>query len=293
LRHFREEYIEHIVLKTCRASVCEGLVRVPCQHACPAGVNVPEYLALAGEGRLHEAADVIRRRNPLISVCGRVCDHPCESKCRRSEIDRPLAIRALKRYIADNLEGDHKPLVRASNHKPPVAIIGSGPAGLACGYFLALMDRRSVMFEAQPVPGGMLALGIPEYRLPKDTLNKEIAFILSHGVDLHTSSPVPQASDLLSRATKPSRQPAAKGSPSTSKGAVWRVSSTHGFCESCPEKGSTGTPWSCSAAATRRLTQPDLRSPGGRPRDDPVSQDLRGNACLREEIHGALRRGGN
>jgi NADH-quinone oxidoreductase subunit F len=197
LRHFREEYIEHIVLKTCRASVCEGLVRVPCQHACPAGVNVPEYLALAGEGRLHEAADVIRRRNPLISVCGRVCDHPCESKCRRGEIDRPLAIRALKRYIADNLEGDHKPLVRASNHKPAVAIIGSGPAGLACGYFLALMDRRSVIFEAQPVPGGMLALGIPEYRLPKDTLNQEIAFILSHGVDLRTSSPVPHASDLL------------------------------------------------------------------------------------------------
>ncbi|MCL5281911.1 MAG: FAD-dependent oxidoreductase [Planctomycetes bacterium] len=197
LRHFREEYVEHIVLKTCRASVCEGLVRVPCQHACPAGVNVPEYLALAGEGRLHEAADVIRRRNPLLSVCGRVCDHPCESKCRRSEIDRPLAIRALKRYIADNLDGDHKPLVRASNHKPPVAIIGSGPAGLACGYFLALMDRRSVLFEAQPVPGGMLALGIPEYRLPKDTLNKEIDFVLSHGVDLHTLSPVAHASDLL------------------------------------------------------------------------------------------------
>ncbi len=202
LRHFREEYIEHIVLKTCRASVCEGLVRVPCQHACPAGVNVPEYLALAGEGRLHEAADVIRRRNPLISVCGRVCDHPCESKCRRSEIDRPLAIRALKRYIADNLDGDHKPLMRASNHKPPVAIIGSGPAGLACGYFLALMDRCSVIFEAQPVPGGMLALGIPEYRLPKDTLNKEIDFILSHGVDLHTSSPVTQASDLLQQGYK-------------------------------------------------------------------------------------------
>jgi len=202
LRHFREEYIEHIVLKTCRASVCEGLVRVPCQHACPAGVNVPEYLALAGAGRLHEAADLIRRRNPLVSVCGRVCDHPCESKCRRSEIDRPLAIRALKRYIADNLQGDHQPLVRASNHKPPVAIIGSGPAGLACGYFLALMDRRSVMFEAQPVPGGMLALGIPEYRLPKDTLNREIDFILSHGVDLHTSSPVAHASDLLQQGYK-------------------------------------------------------------------------------------------
>jgi NADH-quinone oxidoreductase subunit F len=202
LRHFREEYIEHIVLKKCRASVCEGLVRVACQHACPAGVNVPEYLSLAGEGRLHEAADVIRRRNPLISVCGRVCDHPCEGKCRRSEIDQPLAIRALKRYIADNLEDHDRPLVRASNHKPTAAIIGSGPAGLACGYFLALMGRRSVMFEAQPIPGGMLALGIPEYRLPKDTLNKEIAFILSHGVELHTSARMTDASDLIRQGFK-------------------------------------------------------------------------------------------
>ncbi len=158
---------------------------------------MPEYLALAGEGRLHEAADVIRRRNPLISVCGRVCDHPCEGKCRRSEIDQPLAIRALKRYIADNLDDHDKPLVRASNHKPAAAIIGSGPAGLACGYFLALMGRRSVMFEAQPIPGGMLALGIPEYRLPKDTLNREIAFILSHGVELHTSTPVADTSTLV------------------------------------------------------------------------------------------------
>jgi NADH-quinone oxidoreductase subunit F len=197
LRHFRDEYVEHIVMKTCRASVCEGLVRVPCQHACPAGVNVPEYLALAAEGRLHEAADLIRRRNPFISVCGRVCDHPCESRCRRSEIDQPLAIRALKRYIADHLDADHQPLLRASNHKPAAAIIGSGPAGLACGYFLALMDRRSVIYEAQPIPGGMLTLGIPEYRLPKDTLNKEIAFILSHGIELRTSTPVADANDLL------------------------------------------------------------------------------------------------
>ena len=202
LRHFRQEYVEHIVLKTCRASVCEGLVRVPCQHACPAGVNVPEYLALAAEDRLPEAADVIRRRNPLISVCGRVCDHPCESKCRRSEIDRPLAIRALKRYIADNLDDYSKPLVRASNHKPAAAIIGSGPAGLSCGYFLALMGRRSVMFESQPVPGGMLALGIPEYRLPKDTLKKEIDFILAHGVELHTSTHVTDASELIRQGYK-------------------------------------------------------------------------------------------
>ncbi|NQT24683.1 NADH-quinone oxidoreductase subunit NuoF [candidate division KSB1 bacterium] len=197
LRHFREEYEEHIVLKTCRAAVCEGLVRVPCQHACPAGVNVPEYLALAAEDKISEAANLIRRRNPFISVCGRVCDHPCEQRCRRSEIDQPLAIRALKRYIADNLEEYDKPITRPASGKPSVAVIGSGPAGLSCAYFLALMGRQSVIFEAQSIPGGMLALGIPEFRLPKQTLDQEIKFILSHGVELRTSTEVKAISDLL------------------------------------------------------------------------------------------------
>ncbi len=202
LRHFREEYTEHIVLKTCRASVCEGLVRVPCQHACPAGVNVPEYLALAGEGKISEAANIVRRRNPFISVCGRVCDHPCERRCRRSEIDQSLAIRALKRYIADNLEDYDRPLVAPAADEPTVAIIGSGPAGLACGYFLALMRRRSVIFEAQPIPGGMLALGIPEFRLPKDILNREIEFVLSHGVELRTSTEIADAGELIEEGFK-------------------------------------------------------------------------------------------
>ena len=166
LRHFRDEYEEHIVLKTCRAAVCEGLVRAPCQHACPAGVNVPEYLALAAEGKLSEAANIIRRRNPFVSVCGRVCDHPCEQRCRRSEIDHPLAIRALKRYIADNMDDYDNPISRPVKSKPEIAIIGSGPAGLSCAYFLALMGRASVVFESQPIPGGMLTLGIPEFRLP-------------------------------------------------------------------------------------------------------------------------------
>ena len=197
LRHFREEYEEHIVLKTCRASVCEGLVRVPCQHACPAGVNVPEYLALAGEGKISEAANIIRRRNPFISVCGRVCDHPCEARCRRSEIDQPLAIRALKRYIADNLEDYDTPMIRPASGPAEIAIIGSGPAGLSCAYFLALLGRRSVIFESQPVPGGMLALGIPEFRLPKETLDREIQFILSHGAELRTSTKIESVRDLL------------------------------------------------------------------------------------------------
>ncbi len=202
LRHFREEYEEHIVLKTCRASVCEGLVRAPCQHGCPAGVNVPEYLALAAEGRLSEAANIIRRRNPFVSVCGRVCDHPCERRCRRGEIDQPLAIRALKRYIADNMPDFAAPMVRPVRKGAEAAIIGSGPAGLSCGYFLALMQRSSVIFEAEPIPGGMLALGIPEFRLPKQVLQKEIDFILSHGVELRINSRVDDAHELISQGFK-------------------------------------------------------------------------------------------
>ena len=202
LRYFRQEYEEHIVLKTCRAAACEELVRVPCQHVCPAGVNVPEYLALAAEGRLNDAAMVIRRRNPFVSVCGRICDHPCEKMCRRSDIDEPLAIRAMKRYIADNMPDYETPLVRPIAGKPEVAIVGSGPAGLSCAYFLALLGRSSVIFEAAPVPGGMLALGIPEFRLPKDILQKEIDFIVSHGVQLRTDSRVDDVNALIEQGFK-------------------------------------------------------------------------------------------
>ena len=202
LRHFREEYEEHIVLKTCRAAACQELVRAPCQHVCPAGVNVPEYLALAAEGKLDEAATVIRRRNPFISVCGRICDHPCEKMCRRSDIDEPLAIRALKRYIADNMADYASPVFRPVAEKPEVAIVGSGPAGLSCAYFLALLGRSSVIFEAAPVPGGMLALGIPEFRLPKEILQKEIDFIVSHGVELRTDSRVDDVNELIEQGFK-------------------------------------------------------------------------------------------
>jgi len=157
---------------------------------------------LAAEGKLDEAADIIRRRNPFVSVCGRVCDHPCEKRCRRSDIDEPLAIRAMKRYIADNMGDYDSPITRPVSKEPEVAIIGSGPAGLSCAYFLALMQRASVIFEAQPVPGGMLALGIPEFRLPKKILQREIDFILSHGIELRTNTKVENAPDLLSQGFK-------------------------------------------------------------------------------------------
>ncbi len=190
IRYFRKEYEEHIREKHCRASICEALVPSPCGHACPAGVNVPQYVALINENRLDEAVNIIRRRNPFISVCGRVCDAPCERRCRRSDLDEPVAIRALKRYAVDYAADKDKPLLPPASGKREVAVVGSGPAGLSCAYFLALMGRSSVVFEELPIPGGMLAVGIPEYRLPKRILREDIDFILSHGIELRTGAPV-------------------------------------------------------------------------------------------------------
>ncbi len=190
LRYFREEYEEHIKHKHCRAAVCEDLVDAPCSHTCPAQVNVPQYVGLIAEGKLDSAVDVIRRRNPFVSVCGRVCDHPCQSRCRRAELDDPIAIRALKRYAVDNAVGLSPTIAPPTSGDAEVAIIGAGPCGLSCAYFLAVMGRQSVVFEKQPVAGGMLALGIPEYRLPKETLQRDIDFIVRHGVELRTDTTV-------------------------------------------------------------------------------------------------------
>jgi len=196
LRYFRDEYLEHIQLGHCRASVCEGLVNAPCSHACPAQVNVPQYIGMVAQGQLSAAVDVIRRRNPFVSVCGRVCDHPCQTRCRRADLDDPVAIRALKRYAGDNAKGLSEAVGPPVSGTPEVAVVGSGPAGLTAAYFLALMGRRTVVFEKQPVAGGMLALGIPEYRLPKETLQRDIDFILRHGVELRTNANVESVEDL-------------------------------------------------------------------------------------------------
>ena len=197
IRHFREEYEEHIRQKWCRASVCETMVEAPCSHACPAGINVPEYVSLIAENKMNEAVNIIRRRTPFISVCGRVCDAPCERRCRRSDVDEPIAIRALKRYTSDNADTLSQPLLPPADGKKEIAIVGSGPAGLSCAYFLALMGRPSVVFEKLAVPGGMLAVGIPEYRLPKRDLQVDIDFILAHGVELHTNTQVESIEALI------------------------------------------------------------------------------------------------
>ena len=129
LRYFREEYMEHIALKQCRASVCPALMESPCSHACPAGIDIPDYLTLAAEERYAEALAVVQMRNPLASVCGRVCDHPCEQRCRRTDVDEPLGIRDIKRHITDTVAAPWRPPEAWTGHETQrrVAVVGAGP----------------------------------------------------------------------------------------------------------------------------------------------------------------------
>lgn len=186
LRYFRKEYEAHLK-KRCPAAVCKEIVSSPCQHACPIGAEVPVYISLIAQGRFSEALEVVRKDNPLPSVCGRVCHHPCEAKCRAGDGGEPIAIRALKRFLTDH--APHAPAARRSLPSgEPVAIIGSGPAGLTCAAELARMGYRPTIFEALPVVGGMLAVGIPEHRLPKKILQADIAAIEALGVTIQTNT---------------------------------------------------------------------------------------------------------
>lgn len=159
----------------------------PCRKACPAEVNVQAYIALASQGRFKEALEVIRKYIPLPAVCGRVCFSPCEEKCTRKNIDEALSIRALKRLIADYelKKGTYeKPKPIPKKHSEKVAIIGSGPAGLAAAYELIKLGYPVTVFEKAPKPGGMLRECIPEYRLPKSVLDIEIQYLVDLGVEI-------------------------------------------------------------------------------------------------------------
>ncbi|MEW6355913.1 MAG: NADH-quinone oxidoreductase subunit NuoF [Planctomycetota bacterium] len=190
IRYFRDEYDAHIREKKCRAGVCPALVRAPCQNACPAGVDVPGYVSLIGEKRYAEALRLHRERNPFAAVCARVCFHTCEDKCRRSNLDESLSIRGLKRFMVDQEVTIQLPEIRDSeeNAKQKIAIIGAGPAGLSCGYFLARLGYRPKVFEAEPRPGGMLVQAIPAYRLPREIVAREVRMIERMGVDIETNT---------------------------------------------------------------------------------------------------------
>jgi len=175
LRYFRDEYLEHIQDHKCRAGVCGAMVHAPCVNACPAHVNVPAYLAYTQDGDFRKAVEVHLRNNPFPSVCGRVCPQWCIDKCRRDDLEGPLAVRAVKRFISDQVEDyqDLYPEKLPLNGKK-IAIIGAGPAGLTCGYYLVLLGYDVTVFEKQPEAGGLLRYAIPDYRLPRATLAKEV-----------------------------------------------------------------------------------------------------------------------
>jgi NADH-quinone oxidoreductase subunit F len=196
IRYFRDEYESHIKKLHCPAAVCKGLVKAPCSHTCPAGVDVPRYIRLINDGEYDKALAVIQERIPFPSICGYVCIHPCESKCRRGQLDEPVSIRALKRFVADNAsKHTAEPAVPSSGKR--VGIVGSGPAGLTAAYYLARRGGHAVtVFEALPEAGGMMRVGIPRYRLPGDVLDAEINAIRQAGVEIRTGTRIDSVASL-------------------------------------------------------------------------------------------------
>jgi len=192
INYFRDEYEAHILEKKCPAAVCDSLMISPCQHTCPVGINVPKYVAHIAEGEYLEAVETIRERNPFPSICGRICHHPCELRCRRGELDDPVAIRELKRFAADwyfaNTTEDPEPFPVIKSQR--VAVVGAGPTGLACAYYLAQSGYPVTVFEALPVGGGMLSVAIPEFRLPRSVIQSEIDYIAQKGVEIKYNTPV-------------------------------------------------------------------------------------------------------
>ncbi len=174
--------------------------QVLCQQACPVGTDAGRYVSLLADGKFEEAYAVARRPNPLASICGRICAHPCEASCRRGKLDEPLSIRALKRVLTEmhgpeSLSGfDLRSVIDVPAPKAvrpgKIAIVGAGPAGLACGHDLALLGHQAEIFEAAPVAGGMLRLGVPEYRLPRDILAAEVRVIEDLGVRIHLNTKI-------------------------------------------------------------------------------------------------------
>jgi len=192
LRYFSKEYEDHILEHRCAGATCDAMVISACQHACPAGIDVPNYVAAIAQGRYENAVEIIRERNPFPAVCGRICIHPCEFKCRRGELDEPVAIRSLKRFASDwyfRHIGPRKepyPVTR----KEKVAVVGAGPAGLTCAYFLARVGYGVTVFENQPVAGGMLGITVPDFRLPRGVIQEEVEYIESCGVDIRYNTPI-------------------------------------------------------------------------------------------------------
>ncbi len=190
IRHFRDEYEDHIVAHRCRAGVCQELALSPCENSCPLRMNIPRFLTLYLEGRLDDAFESVILDNPLPASTGRVCQHPCDNRCRRQSFDEPLNMREVHRLIADSIyQSDRfEAMVKrvAERRLAPtgrkVAVAGSGPTGLTAAFYLAMLGHDVTIFEERGEAGGMLRFAIPEYRLPKAVLRRELDLIEAVGV---------------------------------------------------------------------------------------------------------------
>jgi NADH-quinone oxidoreductase subunit F len=198
IRHFRKEYEDHIVAHRCRAGVCQELALSPCENSCPLRMNIPRFLQLYKEGGLEEAFVSVILDNPLPASTGRVCQHPCENRCRRQSIDEPVNMREAHRHIADAIYQSDRfdPMLerlRAGRLEPTgrkVAVVGSGPTGLTAAFYLAMLGHDVTVFEERSEAGGMLRFAIPEYRLPKSVLRRELDLIEGMGVKMEFNTRV-------------------------------------------------------------------------------------------------------
>jgi len=192
LRHFREEYEDHILARRCSAGVCQELALSPCENSCPLRMNIPRFLELCQEGRIEDAFESIVLDNPLPASTGRVCQHPCDNRCRRKSFDEVVNMREVHRYVADTiyLSERFEPIVRRiiSRKLEPtgrkIAVAGSGPTGLTAAFYLAMLGHDVTVFEEHSEAGGMLRFAIPEYRLPKSVLRRELDLIERIGVKM-------------------------------------------------------------------------------------------------------------
>jgi NADH-quinone oxidoreductase subunit F len=190
LRHFRNEFEDHILGRRCAAGVCEELALSPCENSCPLHMNIPRFLQLYKENRLEEAFLSIILDNPLPASTGRVCQHPCDNRCRRQTLDQSVNMREVHRFIADTIFGSDKydPMVKAivalklepTGRK--IAVVGAGPAGLTAAFYLAMLGHDVTVYDSKSEAGGMLRFALPEYRLPKSILRREIELIEALGV---------------------------------------------------------------------------------------------------------------
>ena len=192
IRHFREEYEDHILARRCRAGVCKELALSPCENSCPLRMNIPRFLELYQQGRLEDAFESVVMDNPLPASTGRICQHPCDNRCRRQTFDEAVNMREVHRFIADAVyQSDRfEPMVQRilarrlepTGHK--VAVAGSGPTGLTAAFYLAMLGHEVTIFEERSDAGGMLRFAIPEYRLPKSALHRELNLIERIGVHM-------------------------------------------------------------------------------------------------------------